>query len=105
MEETGSRKIRRIIGVVFVLLYAGATALAIYYAVTCGPGLCALAGVVPFTPWPQLLEGLLGLDLPRISLAIAFLINAAVFYYLGSGFVRLWQYVTSEEDEQRYVKL
>ena len=71
------------IGISLVSAYTAITLYAVYYASTCGPGLCGLAGVIPLTPWLQLFEGFLDIDIPKIVLPVFFIINAIIIYYIG----------------------
>lgn len=68
---------------VLIGLYLLLTVVVGIYALTCDTQWCSLALIIPLTPWPQLLEGALGLNIPRLLLPIAVLLNIGLLYYLG----------------------
>lgn len=75
---------------VLIGLYVLLTAVVGIYALTCDTQWCSLALIIPLTPWPQLLEGALGLNLPKFLLPGAVLLNALLLKFLGQGLEKLF---------------
>lgn len=71
------------LGIVLATLYFLISLGSGLHALTCDGSLCGLMYLVPLTPWVQLFEGLLDIDLPWPTLALGYLLNATIFYALG----------------------
>lgn len=69
----------------FLAIYIVASVGTWIYAAVCTWQWCGLLAILPFTPWYQVLDAQLGIDLPGVMMPIFFVLNCGIVYGAGKG--------------------